>query len=205
MNRVHPIEFIESILAADRRIKEVQLSVYRYHPQSLEDDRNPTRRLPAVKLRETYQRMVEELKKGEDIAFHSMVRMDDDITERHFGLLDFQAATTELAVVQHASELLIQQYRPHKAALVDSGQSYHLYMGTLFSQTEWVAFMGRVLLLNLRNQPPTIDPRWIGHRLMAGYGALRWSANVKTSLPKVVRQWGDLEASPSKVRPQTTA
>lgn len=199
MNRVHPIDFVESILAANKRIKEVQLSVYRYHPQSLFDDREPTLHVPTAELRDAYGRFVKELKKGEDIAFHSMVKMADGV-EKHFGLLDFQAGTTEIAVVTQASEVLIEQYRPHKAALVHSGRSYHLYLGTLFDQAQWVGFMGRVLLLNLRDQPPTIDPRWIGHRLMAGYGALRWSANVTKPLPKVVRQWDNPEASPPEPR-----
>jgi hypothetical protein len=200
VNCVHPIDFVESILAADTRIKEVQLSVYRYHPQSLFDDRNPTYHVPTAKLREAYKRFVEGLSNQEDIAFHSMVKMDDGV-ERHFGLLDFQAGTTESAVVEQASELLIREYRPHRAALVNSGRSYHLYLGALFSQAEWVAFMGRVLLLNLRDQPPTVDPRWIGHRLMAGYGALRWSANVRKPLPEVVRQWDSPEASSAEAGP----
>ena len=195
MSCVYPIDFIESLLAADRRIREVQLSVYRYHPQSLFDDRNPTKHVSAVNLRKTYEHLVQGLGDQEDIAFHSTVRMDDDVTERHFGLLDFQAGTTERAVVERAAELLIQEYHPAKAALVHSGRSYHLYMGTLFSHAEWVAFMGRVLLLNLRDQPPTVDPRWIGHRLMAGYGALRWSANVRKPVPEVVRQWDEPQAT----------
>lgn len=199
---MHPIDFIESILATDSRIKQVQLSVYRYHPQSLDDDRDPTRCVPTAKLREAYEGLVAELKDQEDIAFHSMVKMDDD-TERHFGLLDFQAGTTEteFAVVRQASEMLIQQYRPPKTALVHSGRSFHLYLGTLFSQTEWVSFMGRVLLLNLRDQPPTVDPRWIGHRLMAGYGALRWSDHVRTPLPKVIRQWDGSQISVPEAKP----
>lgn len=200
---MHPIEFIESILSADRRIKEVQLSVYRYHPQSLFDDREPTHHVPAAELGEAYKHMVGMLKDGEDIAFHSMIKMGDDdhnVTERHFGLLDFQAGTNELSAVEQASEALIEQYRPCKAALVNSGRSFHLYLGALFGHAEWVSFMGRVLLLNLRDQPPTIDPRWIGHRLMAGYGALRWSDNVRKPLPEVVRQWEGSGASPSEVK-----
>jgi len=200
VNWVHPIDFVESILAADTRIKDVQLSVYRYHPQSLFDDRNPTHHVPAAKLQEAYQDLVEGLSDQEDIAFHSMVKMDDGV-ERHFGLLDFQAGTNERAVVEQASELLIREYHPRRSALVNSGRSFHLYMGALFSHAEWVTFMGRVLLLNLRDQPPTVDPRWIGHRLMAGYGALRWSANVRKPLPEVVRQWDGLQGPLLEARP----
>ena len=195
MTRVHPIEFVESILSANRRIKGVDLSVYRYHPQSLEDDRD-VYHVAAAELRQTYELRLAELREGEDIAFHSLVKMDD-ATEMHFGLLDFLAGENEFAKVERASEILITQYRPCHAMLVFSGRSYHLYMEPLFNPAEWVAFMGRVLLLNFRDQPPTIDPRWIGHRLMAGYGALRWSANKTKPLPEVIREWRSPERTSS--------
>jgi len=181
---VHPIDFIESLVADEGRITEVQISVYRYHPQSLLDDRT-TYRVPVNKLRATYERLAQQLSEQEDIAFHSVVRMGK--TKRHFGLLDFQIADAKR--VEEVAELLMSENRARRAALVHSGRSYHLYLGVLLSHAAWVKFMGRILLLNAREEPPTVDPRWVGHRLMGGYGALRWSANVRPDLLRVVRQW----------------
>jgi hypothetical protein len=95
--------------------------------------------------------------------------------------------------VEVAAQTLIGEYQIKRAALFASGRSYHLYLGALFLREEWVKFMGRLLLLNPRRGPLLTDPRWIGHRLMGGYGALRWSANTspysKVGPPKLVRSW----------------
>lgn len=187
MNRPHPIDFIESVLAQEKRIGEVQLSVYRYHPQSLLDD-CITYRVAVEQLRATYDRLAEKLDGQEDIAFDSLVKLRGKAgIKKHFALLDFQTTDTER--VEQVSELLVAERRPPRAALVHSGRSYHLYMGELLSYAGWVTFMGRILLLNARDGPPTVDARWVGHRLMAGYSALRWTAQGRPSLPEVVRQW----------------
>lgn len=60
-----------------------------------------------------------------------------------------------------------------------SGRSFHGYGSRLLSKDEWVRFMGLLLLANMPNVAPTVDPRWIGHRLLAGYAALRWTKNTK--------------------------
>jgi hypothetical protein len=39
--------------------------------------------------------------------------------------------------------------------------------------------MGSLLLLNKPSGFKLIDERWVGHRIMAGYSALRWSCNTK--------------------------
>lgn len=59
-----------------------------------------------------------------------------------------------------------------------SGRSFHGYGATLLSGDEWVRFMGLLLLANRPKLEPTVDPRWIGHRLLAGYSALRWTRNT---------------------------
>jgi hypothetical protein len=187
MNSTHPINFIESVLAEDRRISEVQLSVYRYHPHSLSDD-CITHSVIARQLAATYERLSAQLDEDEDIAFDSLIKISGEaITKRHFALLDFQ--TTDASRVEQVSELLIAERHPPRAALVHSGRSYHLYMVELLSHADWVSFMGRILLLNDRDESPTVDDRWVGHRLIAGYGALRWSAKGRPKLPTIIREW----------------
>jgi hypothetical protein len=50
--------------------------------------------------------------------------------------------------------------------------------------------MGRLLLLNLPEKPCLVDTRWVGHRLIGGYAALRWSAKMHPRKPALVREWG---------------
>lgn len=38
--------------------------------------------------------------------------------------------------------------------------------------------MGKLFLATQVGVPPTVDPRWVGHRLIAGYAALRWTKNT---------------------------
>jgi hypothetical protein len=184
---VHPIEFVESLIAADKQIAKVRLSVYRYHPESLFDDRT-SYIVPGEQLRAKYEMLRGQLLDNEDIAFHSVITVcDKRELARHFGLVDFVAA--DITSVERAAEVLVAEYASPPCALVHSGRSYHLYMGMLLTRSSWTKFMGRLLLLNPRNGPPVIDARWVGHRLMGGYSALRWSAKHSSHLPEIVRQW----------------
>jgi hypothetical protein len=182
----HPIDFIASWLADNNRICEVQLSRYRYHPQSLSEE-SISYAVPVKLLRANYERLEKHLCDGEDIAFDSVVKLrGKGATKRHLALLDFQ--TSDVTRVKRVSEQLVDEYRVRRAALVNSGRSYHLYMGTVLTHAAWIRFMGRVLLLNARNEPPTVDTRWIGHRLMGGHAALRWSAKGKPFVPEIIQQ-----------------
>jgi hypothetical protein len=187
MNSLHPIDVVEGWLAEARHIRQVQLSVYRYHPTSLLDDCD-THNVDVAELRTTYRALAEQITDQEDIAFDSAVTLhgNRDVT-RHFALVDFQAA--DITRVEQVSNLLVAERHPPRAALVQSGRSYHLYLGELLSHNDWVKFMGRILLLNPRDEQPIVDARWVGHRLMAGYSALRWSAKGRPYLPTVTRQW----------------
>lgn len=55
--------------------------------------------------------------------------------------------------------------------------------------SKWNRFLGRLLLMNEPGSPALVDARWIGHRLIGGYAALRWSANSAQhdSVPKRIR------------------
>jgi hypothetical protein len=58
-----------------------------------------------------------------------------------------------------------------------SGRSFHAYWIRLLTHREWIKFMGASLLCN-RLRVTVVDTRWVGHRLLGGYGALRWSRNT---------------------------
>jgi hypothetical protein len=187
MTNTHPINFVESLLVQNELIYQVQFSRYHYHPHSLTEESTPVV-VSAGKLRDTFQDLEKRLRPDEDIAFDSVMRMrDKEITKCHFALLDFE--TSDLERIEFASKALIGEYGAKQAILVNSGRSYHLYMDVLLTHDAWVRFMGRALLLNTRDEPPTVDARWIGHRLIGGHAALRWSAKAKPFVPKVVRRF----------------
>jgi len=187
-----PIDFIEDVIEKRRRITGVFLSIYRDHPESLIDDR--VSYTVAVKnLRETYQVLLQQLKEGEEIAFHSVVRTSGQKRgrKRHIPVIDFRSR--DRISVEQTVQTLLAEYKVQRAALFASGRSFHLYLGALFDHDLWVKFMGRLLLLNPRNGAALTDARWVGHRLMGGYAALRWSANTppydRFGTPRLLREW----------------
>lgn len=188
MRLVHPIDFIESLVAVDSHIVKAQISVYRYHPESLFDDRT-TYSIAVEQLRAKYETLSVQLGENEDIAFHSLITIGDKRREfkRHLALVDF--VTADITRAEATAEILIAELSSPPCALVYSGRSYHLYLGVQLTPLSWTSFMGRLLLLNPRNGPAVIDARWVGHRLMGGYSALRWSAKHSPYLPEIVREW----------------
>lgn len=80
-------------------------------------------------------------------------------------------------------------------AVYGSGRSFHVYSTTLLGPKDWFDFMGRLLLINPRGQKEIVDTCWIGHRLIGGFGSLRWSNNSgmylgslsRISFPRIVR------------------
>ena len=185
---IQPIDFVERILADQPSVEEVFLSVYRSHPHSLIDDR-VNYSVPLRKLREKYEALLHKLAKDEEIAFHSLVKNSGACS--HLLLVDFRSP--DCSRVEQAAEGLIGEYPVKSAALFESGRSFHLYLDKLMTQDLWVKFMGRLLLLNDRDSPVLTDARWVGHRLIGGYAALRWSANtsryMEFGIPRLVREW----------------
>lgn len=129
----------------------------------------------------------------EELAFHSRIRIGPR-TIRHLLLIDFAKELGETGV-EKLRKILGERYTDYMA-LYDSGRSAHGYVIRLVTRDEWIHFMGMLLLLNLPHERPLTDARWIGHRLIAGYSALRWSRNTpqylslptRSTFPKVGQQ-----------------
>src|SRR5689334_8531994 len=105
--RVHPIDFTESLLVSCK-VCEAQISVYRYHPQSLWDDRT-IYNIAVGQLRSKYEELAKQISGQEDVAFDSIVTVANRKTRKHFGLVDFN--TPEKQRAEEASNLLIKEYR----------------------------------------------------------------------------------------------
>lgn len=104
----------------------------------------------------------------------------------HIPMMDFRCETSNenLARVEEFLRIIGQ-----KGVILVSSKSYHFYGSQLLSPAEWSVFLGRCLLLIDPKDPRYIytDPRYVGHRLIEGYSALRVSKELRRlNLPYVV-------------------
>ncbi|MDB4950901.1 MAG: hypothetical protein JWM27_3550 [Gemmatimonadetes bacterium] len=184
----HPVAVVREICAAHPEIDFLELGIYKYRPQSLSDDRRYKQVSPAslvVEFRDTCR----DLKADEEIAFHSRVYIGESVL--HIPMIDFVGSLNQAKQCEIAR--VVAEFNCDRVYMFSTGRSYHLYAMPLLNTSQWIAFMGRILLLNLPESAPIVDWRWVGHRLLAGYGALRWTKNTDQyeDLPRRVS--GDAE------------
>lgn len=171
----HPARLIEEFSKSLENEAQLELSYYKYHPQSLLDERRKVKIKAKSLCTSKVKDLLDNLRHDEELAFHSHV-FTGARSKFHLPLIDFSGRLDlkSLEILQGAIGT-----RPFESlALYDSGRSFHGYIMRPMSEREWVRFMGTMLLANLPNQPPVVDSRWIGHRLRAGYASLRWSKNT---------------------------
>lgn len=179
----HPYWHVAAMVVSGAQpVESVELSFYHYLPQSLTDTRHVVTVGVESFLDLIYmERLISNCPSGAEVAIHSRVKMlNGEI--KHIPMIDLSTATAA-----HLSKL-----RPFlnedfdKFAWFKSGRSYHGYGGRFINSEELIDFMGRLLLVNQIGMPPTVDPRWVGHRLIAGYAALRWTKNTSqyTDIPR---------------------
>jgi hypothetical protein len=172
----HPIQIVESLQAAGLSGGALTFSRYIYRPQSPFDERETFK----VQMREIdvewLEQEVANLSAGWELALNSTVETDRGRT-LHIPMIDFSKSTID-------SDDLLLMRRTLGASIAgglvffDSGRSFHAYGTKPLEPAEWRKFMGTLLLLNLPGADPLVDSRWVGHRLISGYSALRWSSNT---------------------------
>jgi hypothetical protein len=155
-------------------VKSVELGIYKYVPQSVDDERT-VRRAGVENFIAKFGAIREKLGNEFDISIHSRVfrRVAGKVVVSHIPMLDLAGelpAAGITALQEVAGEFDIREF-----AIFHSGRSYHVYFYKCLSASNWLKFMGRCLLLNAVGQDPLVDSRWIGHRIYAGYAALRWT------------------------------
>jgi hypothetical protein len=181
--KAHPIGLVLWVTTNISPDAHLEFSRYVYRPQSVVDERDVFH----VRARELsvdwLVQQLDSLDESEELAFHSRLRLRNAWWQ--LPMVDFTTATKR-------SLRILNTVLP--AQLADlfqfywSGRSFHAYAPILLTQEEWVKVMGNLLLANMPDRTPIVDARWIGHRLVAGYGALRWSRNSNhyRSMPKKV-------------------
>jgi hypothetical protein len=171
-SRLHPIILASSWRTALGDGWTAHFSRYVYRPQSVEDERKYINVPLEAVTEEWLDDQLARLSPGEEISIHSKLTKGRMI--RHIPMIDFAIATG-------AHEQVISWAREHlhmKLHVFDSGRSFHAYGVRPVTTAEWIRLMGLLLLGNLPDKAPVVDSRWIGHRLLAGYSALRWSKNT---------------------------
>lgn len=118
------------------------------------------------------ENIINNLTVREELAIHSTVHKQQ--VKYHMPQIDF-AISAEDHLFEKMSRL--QEVYNYDIYLFKTGRSYHGYLDTLLTETEWRKFLGHLLLLNDVNEF-FIDPRWIGHSAVHGFSSLRLSCNT---------------------------
>lgn len=173
----HPVGLVSKIANLYGWDLRLHFSRYFYRPQSVLDERE---RFDIEILDVTSKWLkseVETLKDGWELALNSKVTGPRGRTQ-HIGMIDF-VGRPDMGLVTSRVRNIIGASAAKRIVYYDSGRSIHGYILELMGPAEWHRFLGRLLLMNVPGSPQIIDTRWIGHRLLGGYSALRWSANTQ--------------------------
>lgn len=171
----HPVELVAHLARKYGDALELSFSEYFYRPSNILDERE-TFNVPILDVDRDWLKMVTtRLRPGWELALNSCL-LDARGRTRHIGMIDF--------IGRPPMDLLRSRLRKFLGIRVaagmfffDSGRSLHGYCLDTVGPADWHRFLGRLLLMNEPNDIPVVDTRWIGHRLLGGYSALRWSAN----------------------------
>ncbi len=156
----------------------VEFSIYEDRP-GLIDDRRRVFSMPASEVTNTWiAESFGSLAPRNELALNSCVVLPGGVAA-HIPMVDF---STQALAQTNKLQAVLPEKLFDKMIWFDSGRSFHGYGTELITPKQWVELMGRLLLANRPGFPAIVDPRWIGHRLIAGYSALRWSRNSRKYL-----------------------
>lgn len=169
----HPLGFVYSL--RERYGDELLLSFsrYRYSPKTRKDDRFRFKVPIGLVDSMWFAGQLGNLDSLQELALESVVKVGKRV--RHIPMLDFRGMTKgQLSAIL---EIFPSNYS-NDLQVYQSGRSYHAYFLRLLTPSQWIKFMGSSLLCNSPTDGSVVDQRWVGHRLIAGYSALRWSCNT---------------------------
>ncbi len=171
----HPIKWVMRSLGAALNNCNLVFSNYVYIPQSYSDERFIFE-VPFHHLNDdALYSFLTRLSPRQDLALHSTICVDGNVL--HIPMIDFGGRNQKTLNLKSLHAL--QSHWSMEFAIYNSGRSFHAYGDRLLPEDEWIKFMGSLLLLNEPGASRILDTRWVGHRLLAGYSALRWSCNTR--------------------------
>lgn len=120
---------------------------------------------------------------AKEVGIVSKVIQSATPEDLHLGFVDCVSDNLVDVCAFFDSSPLLSRYRPYNVYRTD--RSYHVYMTeSIFTQAEWLNFMGELLLAEDDSDLAIIDTRWVAHSLRRGYGVLRWTAHNKSFYQK---------------------
>jgi hypothetical protein len=120
---------------------------------------------------------INKLEPGEELAWHSTVYCGEK--KCHIPMIDFVTTDSKEECIAAVNKLSMGKVcEPY---FFSSGRSVHCYFSCILDRNEWIEYMGKLLLLNPfnPNEPYIVDTRWVGHSIVNGFSALRWTSNSK--------------------------
>jgi hypothetical protein len=117
-----------------------------------------------------------ELGPTEELAWHSRVEYKG--VGFHIPMIDFVSRPAHSALQTVGSVLAAEMGLSGNFVFFDTGRSFHGYFPDLIAEHSWLKYLGLLLILNEPDRLPVIDTRWVGHALVRGFAALRWSHNT---------------------------
>jgi len=126
------------------------------------------------------QELIKNLPEGRALAVLSKTEVDGEIC--HLPMIDFCCGKSVENLKTLYEIISTGLFLLEGATFLDSGRSYHFYSTSLMGEEGWINRMGHCLLFT-----GYIDARWVGHRLIDGFGSLRISAGgIRQTVPKVL-------------------
>lgn len=189
MTEWHPRLLVEQIVA--RRGTELIFTYSRYEVAAAglqaTAPRSDVLRVPACDV--TPEWLVErfaELGPTEELAWHSWVEYKG--AGFHIPMIDFVSRPAPSVLHELGSTLAAEMDLNGQFVFFDTGRSFHGYFPDLIAEHAWPRYLGQLLILNEPARPPLIDTRWVGHALVRGFAALRWSHNTTRyeAMPRLV-------------------
>jgi hypothetical protein len=175
----HPCLIVEEIAA--RHGTDVIFSYSRYEvaPPGLQAvaPRSEVLRVPACDVTPNWVAdRFAELGPSEEMAWHSWVECRG--VGFHIPMIDFMGRPARPVLCQLGRVLEAEMELRSSLAVFDTGRSFHGYFPDLIPEAAWPKYLGELLILNAHHRPPVVDTRWVGHALVRGFTALRWSNNT---------------------------
>lgn len=169
----HPFHYLEPLRRKDGVV--FRLSRYVYIPDNPTDSREDFELSGHEFSEERIRHELSSLQAEQELALHSRLTVNGKTF--HIPMIDFSIEDMDRGIVFDRMRRYLPQEIVSDMAVFSSGRSFHAYSNALLRPGKWIKFMGRLLLLNPRGQKEIVDSRWVGHRLVGGFGSLRWSNN----------------------------
>jgi len=185
MKNSHPFQTVKHLFSKKESI--FKFSKYTYTPDTLFDDREIIEMQGDAISEEWVDKTIKSLKPDQELALSSLTKIRGKTL--HIPMIDLAIGQIDGQEIFSRMNRYVSRSVLMNISFYSSGRSFHAYSTTLLPPKDWISFIGQLLLINPKNQPEIIDSRWIGHRLIGGYGSLRWSNNSKNYLgePTAIR------------------